>query len=222
MADYLLYTHKNSYAMTTHLMLEKLGVDYDTRWFNVHQAETFPPEFKELNPNARVPVLVTPDGPVYESAATLMVLSERHANQFMPATNEPDRARALQWLFYLMSTFQPEVLIQFNAERYFPNDESMQSKLRSASLRELEILWKIIEDAFETGPWFLGEGYSICDMLFLMQAIWKENQPADLGQYPNSVRMMETAFARPAVQRVMAIHQIERLVEIQPSTRTTG
>ena len=49
MADYLLYTHKNSYAMTTHLMLEELGVDYDTRWFNVHQAETFPPEFEELN-----------------------------------------------------------------------------------------------------------------------------------------------------------------------------
>ena len=200
--------------MTTHLLLEELGVDYDVSWFNVHQPETFPPEFEELNPNARVPVLVTPDGPVYESAATLMVLSEHHQNQFMPIANSPERALALQWLFYLMSTFQPEVLIQFNAERYFPDDPSMQQKLKSASLRELELLWKIIEDTFRPGPWFLGESYSICDMLFLMQAIWKENQPLDLASYPNSIRMMQTAFERPAVKRVIAIHQIENLTEL--------
>ena len=111
MADYHLYAHKNSYAMTTHLMLEELGVDYDISWFNVHDPATFPPEFIELNPNARVPVLVTPDGPVYESAATLLYLSEHHQGQFMP-DDSARRARAQQWLIYLMSTLQPEVLIQ--------------------------------------------------------------------------------------------------------------
>jgi glutathione S-transferase len=91
--------HKNSYAMTTHLLFEELGVDYDVSWFNVHQPETFPAEFLELNPNARVPVLVTPDGPIYESAATMVYLSEHHQDRFMPAGNGPERARALQWLF---------------------------------------------------------------------------------------------------------------------------
>ncbi len=33
---------KNSYAMTTHLVFEELGVDYDVSWFNVHQPQTFP------------------------------------------------------------------------------------------------------------------------------------------------------------------------------------
>ena len=28
MPDYRLYAHKNSYAMTTHLLLEELGVEY--------------------------------------------------------------------------------------------------------------------------------------------------------------------------------------------------
>jgi len=123
------------------------------------------------------------------------------------------RARAQQWLIYLMSTFQPEVMIQFHAERYFPDDVAMQQALRSASLRELELQWKIIEDALDPGPWLLGETYSICDVLFVMQAIWKENQPADLSKLPNSVRLLKSAFKRPAVQRVIAIHQIEN----QPS-----
>ena len=108
--------------MTTHLLLEELGIDYDVTWFNVHKPEEFPADFLQLNPNARVPLLITPDGPVYESAATMMYLSEQHGGQFMPALDDSKRGQFLQWMFYLMSTFQPEVLIQFNAERYFPED----------------------------------------------------------------------------------------------------
>jgi len=214
MTAYRLYAHRNSYAMTTHLMLEELGIDYDVTWFNVHRPEEFPPEFLQLNPNAKVPVLVTPHGAVYESAATLLYLSEHHDNRFMPVEPGTERARAQQWLIYLMSTFQPEVMIQFHAERYFADDISMQQALRAASLRELEALWKIIETALDPGPWFLGASYSICDILFVMQAIWKENQPPDLASHPNSMRMLRSAFERPAVQRVMRIHQIEHLAEL--------
>lgn len=73
--------------MSTHLLLEELGIDYDVTWFKVHKPEEFPAKFLELNPNARVPVLLTPNGPVYESAAIMMVLCETHGNRFMPAEN---------------------------------------------------------------------------------------------------------------------------------------
>ena len=213
MADYHLYAHRNSYAMTTHLMLEELGIDYDVTWFNVHHPEDFPADFLELNPNARVPVLITPDGPLYESAATMMHLAEHHDSRFLP-TGGRQRDLALQWLFYLMSTLQPEVLIQFHPERYFPGDETMQQKILAASLRELEPVWRVIDDALDPGPYFLGDEYSICDMLFLMQAVWTENQPPDLINYSNCRRQMRTAFQRPAVQRILSIHEIEHLAEI--------
>jgi hypothetical protein len=51
-------------------------------------------------------------------------------------------------------------------------------------------------------------------MLFLMQAIRVENQPAELAQFPNAVNMMRDAFKRPAVERVMATHGIEALSKI--------
>ena len=49
MSRYTLYAHRNSYAMTTHLLLEELAVEYDIVWFNVHQQDQFPPEFLNLN-----------------------------------------------------------------------------------------------------------------------------------------------------------------------------
>ena len=210
MTGYRLYAHKNSYAMTTHLMLEELGIEYEVVWFNVHRKSERPPEFLALNPNGRVPVLVTPDGPVYESAATLMHLAEHHEHRFLPATGR-SRDLALQWLFYLMSTLQPEVLIQFHPERYFPDHPDMQQQLLEASMRELKSVWKVIDDALTPGPWFLGDTYSICDILFVMQALWKENQPRDLSAYPRCKQQMEAAFARPAVKRVIDIHDIRHL-----------
>ena len=59
-----------------------------------------------------------------------------------------------------------------------PNDDAMREKIMAASLRELEPIWRVIDDALDPGPYFLGAEYSICDMLFLMQAVWTENQPA--------------------------------------------
>jgi glutathione S-transferase len=211
---YKLYSHRNSYAMSTQLLLEELDLDYEVILFNVHNPAEFPADFLQLNPNARVPVLVTPSGPLYESAAIMLYLSETHEGRYMPATGSAQRGRFLQWLIYLMSTFQPEVLIQFNAERYFPDDESMRDALKQASMKEIPKIWKIIDDALSPGPWFLGSEYSISDMLFVMQAIWIENQPADMSAFPNCSRLMKTAFARPAVQRVLAEHQIEHLMEI--------
>ena len=55
MTRYRLYAHRNSYAITIHLLLEELAIDYDIVWFNVHKPDQFPPEFLQLNPHGRVP-----------------------------------------------------------------------------------------------------------------------------------------------------------------------
>ena len=45
MTRYRLYMRRNSYAMTTYLLLEELAVDYDIVWFNVHKPDQFLPEY---------------------------------------------------------------------------------------------------------------------------------------------------------------------------------
>ena len=74
--SYKLYSNRNSYAMISHLLLEELDLDYEIILFNVHNPDEFPEEFLQINPNARVPVLVTPSGPIYESAAIMVYLCD--------------------------------------------------------------------------------------------------------------------------------------------------
>lgn len=214
MAQYTLYAHRNSYAMTTHLMLEELRADYEIVWFNVHNPIEFPSEFVELNPLGRVPVLITPHGPINESAATIVYLSEAHGDRFFYKESSHSRSRGLQWLFFFMSTFQPEVLIQFDPDKYFPKDSDEGKALINSSLNKLEKLWIYINNQIENGPYLLGEEYSICDMLFMMQAIWAENQPSSFNHLPKIKLLMKEVAEREAVKKVLAIHKVSQLTDI--------
>ena len=171
---YKLFTHRDSYGMTAELVLEELELEYEPVVFNVHVEAEWPEGFTSANPNARVPTLLTEHGPIYESAAILVHLAETHGEgRLMPPPGDPRRPRYWQWHFYLMSTFQPEVLIQFHPEKYFPDNLAGQRDLQSASRRWLDRIWRVLDDAIGAGPWFLGEQYTTCDISFAMQALCK-------------------------------------------------
>ena len=120
-----------------------------------------------------------------------MHLAETHgAGRLMPPPGDPRRQRYWQWHFYLMSTFQPEVLIQFHPEKYFPGDADAQDALRQASRPWIDRIWRVLDDAIGEGPYILGELYTTCDISFAMQALWRENQPPDLPRYPNARRCL--------------------------------
>lgn len=212
---YTLYTHRDSYGMTAELVLEEIGIDYEAVVFNVHDETQWPEGFTDANPNRRVPTLATEHGALYESAAILVHLAETHGGgRLMPPPGDPRRGRYWQWHFYLMSTFQPEVLIQFHPEKYFPGDPEGQRKLRRASRGWLQKIWRVLDDAIGRGPYLLGELYTTCDISFAMQALWRENQPPDLSCFPNARRCLKTVLERPAARRVSSRNEREHLARL--------
>ena len=89
----------------------------------------------------------------------------------------------------------------------------MQDSLKKSSLSNLQEIWQKIDQTLDPGPYFLGDDYSLCDMLFIMQAIWEENQPPTFDNLPNISRMMQTVLVRPAVKTILCSHQVEHLVD---------
>ena len=200
--------------MSTHLLLEELQVDYQIKWFDIKNVADHPVEFKTINPNLTVPAVITADGPLTESAAILVYLAEKHGHQFMPEINDSNRSQFWQWQFYLMSTLQPEVLNQFHPERYHPNDLDSQNKLRASSMVKLEQIWHSIEDRLNSLQHYFCETYSVCDMLFAMQALWTQSRPGNLQQYPNILKNLTTIYSRPAAKTVLHEHDVENLADL--------
>ena len=206
---YQLYCSPNTYAMGVHAILEEIGADYEilpVRLFTEHPD----PGFLQASPHGRVPALVHGAGGICESGAIALFLADRHPEAGLTvAPDLPDRADFLQCLFYLSSTLQPEVLIQFHPEAYFP-DRARQIALKTASMGRLDKVWQVLDAALAPGPYFFGDRPRACDICLATQAIWPEAFSGAITDYPNVARMVASLTDRPAVARVLAWHEKER------------
>ncbi len=193
--------------MSTHAILEEIGVDYELIPVDLSPSPTSrDPEFLRVSPHGRVPAFTTDDGTMFESGAIAAYLAERHPEAGLaPPPGDPARGLYYQWLFYLQSTLQPEVFIQFHPESYFDDAED-KARFRAASMERLEVIWEVINQALEAGPYFLGSRFSACDICLATQALWPEIFPNTIDDYANVQRAVASLHERPALKRVIAHH----------------
>eukprot|EP01031_Cornospumella_fuschlensis_P006612 gene6612-8222_t len=63
-------------SQVIHMVLAELWVPFRFNALDFQAGDFDAPSFRALNPFGRVPVLETPDGPIFETAAILLYLSE--------------------------------------------------------------------------------------------------------------------------------------------------
>ena len=130
-------------------------------------------------------------------------------------SGDPRRGAFLQWLHYLASTLQPDVMVQFHPENYFAHPDT-QKQFMLASLQRLDKVLLTLNDALRVGPYFFGDTPTVLDYLLVMQAVWPEIYPRDIDEYPNIRRLVDTITAREAVKRVVTLHESRRVEHIWP------
>lgn len=108
-------------SLCVRLALEELGVSYETRLVDRATAAQKSPAYLALNPNGLIPVLETPQGPMFETAAILLWLADTYGG-LMPKPSDPARAHALQWLFWLANTLHPTQRMMFYPAQYTDGD----------------------------------------------------------------------------------------------------
>ena len=86
--------------------LDEMGVSYDREDWGKPIRDPNVPEFLKLNPNATVPVIVDDGFVLWESAAILRYLAERHRSGLWPA-DAHERALVDQWLTWQGSELNP-------------------------------------------------------------------------------------------------------------------
>ena len=115
---YTLYGRAGAGSLAPQIVLEEIGVPYQSVWIGRSPAEV--EEFRRINPAGKIPSLVLPDGTaVSESAAILIHLTEAHpAADLAPAAGSSAHARFLQWMVFLSANVYETALRYFYAERY--------------------------------------------------------------------------------------------------------
>lgn len=104
----VLYCVPNWASLVIRLALEAAQVPHELRWLDPAAGALNTPDYRRLNPLGLIPVMDTPDGPIFETGAILLWLSERHAG-LAPAPGSPERAAFLSWFIFTANTVHPTV-----------------------------------------------------------------------------------------------------------------
>jgi GSH-dependent disulfide-bond oxidoreductase len=189
------------------IALEELALPYTVHPVDVFTGKQFDEAFLKLNPNAKVPVIVDPDGPggkpytVFESGAILLYLAEK-TGKLLPKDTAA-RFDAIQWLMTQMSTVGPMFGQYVHFLRFAPggNDYS-----KSRYLTQAYRVCEVIDRRLAGSDYLGGSEYSVADIATFP---WMRGVPTFLGaeaaaKLPNVLRWIKAIDERPAVQKALA------------------
>ncbi len=199
-----LYTSATPNGQKIHIMLEECGLDYEAHFVDLDGGGQFDPEFLEISPNNKIPVILDRDGPegeklaVFESGAILLYLAEK-TGKFLPV--EP-RARAdvMQWLFWQVGGFGPMLGQAHHFRAYAPNPVDYAIERYTNESRRL---YQVLDRRLD-GREFVAGAYSIADMSIFPWCRLHGHQGQKLEDFTNVERWFNDIATRPAVAKDMA------------------
>ena len=95
-------------AVRPRWLLEEIGIDYELIQVTMEMSRQ--PEYTQLHPHGKVPVLIDDGEIIYESSAICSYLGDKYLEKgFAPEFQSPARAYYYQWLFYASQTLEAPV-----------------------------------------------------------------------------------------------------------------
>jgi GST-like protein len=201
-----LYGMGSPNVVKVYVALEELALPYEVKPVDVFTGRQFDAEFLRLNPNAKVPVIVDPDGPggkpytCFESGAILLYLAEK-TGRLLPK-DPAAKYDAYQWLMTQMSTVGPMFGQLVHFIRFAPpGNDYAKSRYQTQAMRVTEV----IDHRLASHDYLAGD-YSVADIATYP---WLRNIPGFMGpeamaKVPHVARWVKAIDERPAVKAALA------------------
>ena len=198
-----LYTSPTPNGYKISVALEELEIPYNVHVVNLQSGDQKKPEFLELNPNGRIPVIVDTDNDnlsIMESGAQLIYLAEK-VGKLLP-TEAKARSKVIQWLMFQMGGIGP-MMGQANVfYRYWPGEKIQPAIDRYQN--EGRRLFEVMETRLKDNE-YLADDFSIADIAnWCWVRIYKWSG-INIDGLNGLQRWMNTMEERPACKKGVSV-----------------
>ncbi len=198
---------------------EELGLAYTHVPVRYQEGATRSDEFRRINPNGNIPVLVdeppgSPEGRIvmWESMACTLYLARYHGKPdalgIAPATAQED-AQALRWSFWTMTTLEADALTVLMHLRAMPEARRKPALAEFAQKRiagPLAVLEEKLLAQQQAGhAWLAGARFTVADLCVASVVAWLLPARQLLARHPACTEWLGLCLDRPAQQRVRAM-----------------
>ena len=191
-----LYMHTAACSLSPHIVCRELGLPVEL--VPVERGTHLLPDgsdFAAVNGNGYVPILELADGTrLMEGPAIVQYLADLHPEAGLaPKAGTLERTRLQTWLNFITSELHKPMAMHFN-----PTLTAAREGLRAIVEKRLDWLAGEL-----TGPYLMGERFTVADAYLFVVLNWSQFQNLDLGRWPNLMAFMRRVGARPGVQAAL-------------------
>jgi len=181
---YKLYYAPGAASLAAHWMLIELRVPFEAVRLDLAAGQHKEPEYLRLNPNGLVPTLVVNGTPVYECAAILMLLADRHPEaNLVPPFDSVEHMAYLQWMVHMTNTVQAAFRNWF-----YPQEQAGEAgveAVKAFSRAAIERAWdRVAAQLTGTGAYIAGRDLTAADFMVTMLMRWSRNMPKPAHEWP--------------------------------------
>lgn len=198
-----IYGSPRSSAGRCFLMLEECGLTYQVMPMNMANKEHKTAEFLKLNPNGKIPCMVDDGFVLWESAAIVQYLAEKHKPEML-GVGITDKALVQQWSFWTMTEAQPP-LVDILIQKIFMPEDKRDTGLIARREKQLPNLFAVLENELKGKKFLVGNVYSVADIMVGSAINLAMGVGESFAQYPNIKAWMNEMQSRPAWRKFAEI-----------------
>ncbi len=194
---YRLHYAPDNASLVVRLVLDGAGIPYQTVLVDRALRQHHGPAYRALNPTGLIPTLETPQGPISETGAILLWLTDMH--QLGPGPQAPDRTVFLKWVFFLSNSAHADMRQIFYPHQYCPADAHPGH--RAILTARMQAHFALLDTAARQNPALFAAGKPL-GVYTLTLTRWSALYPAgaprwfDLAAYPALLALAHAQEAR--------------------------
>lgn len=175
-------------------LLEELGLDYAREDYGRQFGNTQTPEYRAMNPNAKVPTLVDGDLTVWESNTILRYLAAKAGSPLLPA-DLAARTEVERWMDWQLASLNGPYLAIFKEAKKAPEERGPGFE---ADAKELASQLALLDGALAGRDWAAGADFSVADICLAPIVARCVAFPVELPALANVKAWLQRVGARPA------------------------
>lgn len=162
-----LYTMPTPNGRKASVALEVMGLAYEAHRIDIMAGDQHDEEYVRINPNAKIPTIIDPDGPdgepiaLMESGAILLYLAEK-SGRCLPRDARL-RWEAIQWLMFQSAGVGP-MFGQFGHFFKFARGKTTDAYGEDRYAKETERLLEVLDRRLDGRDYLVGQELSVADI----------------------------------------------------------
>lgn len=193
-----LYFSPGTCALSPHIALHESGLPFEAKHVSLKTHKLSDgSDYYAINPKGYVPTLEFDDGDRLTEGPAIVqwVADQVPEKQLAPPPGSRERYHMVEWLNFITAELHKGYSLLFNP--------AMPEEAKALTRTKLVERYRFVEERLASGPYLMGERFSVADGYLYAVTRWAAPLKLDLSAYPGVAAFMQRVEQRPAVQQAL-------------------